>query len=323
MVQASVIIAAFNAEAFVSRAIESALRQDLVDLEVIVVDDCSRDSTVSVVRAHSDHDSRVRLVSLEANCGPGQARNAGIEVARGDWIAILDADDSYHPSRLSVLLDLAERLDASIVADNLELLSLDGRLDGRILFSSQRMSGEEIMLPARFVKGNISIKEGNYPSLGLLKPILRRSEVVKYNLRYPSIRFSEDLIFLCRCLSTMGRFATTDRALYRYTVRSGSATFSATVNDLRDLLRAERQLLGDPEILRDSSFVAALKQHSQSLEKAIQWRGFAEAMKTQEFLAALLMLTTSPKAALHISKELLNVLKRIARRSDSVKDDIW
>lgn len=100
-VRVSVIIAAFNAEAFLLRAIASVLGQDEPGVEVIVVDDNSTDRTAAVVEEL--HDPRVRLVRLEHNLGAAGARQKGLEHAVGDLIATLDADDEWLPGALSAL----------------------------------------------------------------------------------------------------------------------------------------------------------------------------------------------------------------------------
>src|SRR5690242_12326579 len=92
------IMAAYNAEATIAHALRSALDQKGVSVEVVVVDDCSRDGTVDVARAFPE--DRVHVVALGQNRGPGGARNAGISVARGRWIAVLDCDDTVSPQRL-------------------------------------------------------------------------------------------------------------------------------------------------------------------------------------------------------------------------------
>lgn len=92
----STIIPAFNAAPFVGETIESALAQTHRDQEIIVVDDGSTDETVAVVRSF---EPRVRLLQQQ-NGGPAAARNAGVRVSTGDWIAFLDADDIWMPNKL-------------------------------------------------------------------------------------------------------------------------------------------------------------------------------------------------------------------------------
>jgi glycosyltransferase involved in cell wall biosynthesis len=95
----SVIVPAYNADAFIDEALDSAFAQDFRPLEVIVVDDGSTDRTAEIA---SQYD--VQLVR-QANGGPAAARNAGLARARGEYIAILDADDVWPQDRVSCLVE--------------------------------------------------------------------------------------------------------------------------------------------------------------------------------------------------------------------------
>ncbi|MES2263035.1 MAG: glycosyltransferase [Pseudomonadota bacterium] len=96
----SVIIPCYNAERYIVATIESVLAQDVRDLEIIVVDDGSKDRSVELVRATFPD---VRL-ETQANQGVAAARNRGIALARGEWIAFVDADDIWLPGKLSAQL---------------------------------------------------------------------------------------------------------------------------------------------------------------------------------------------------------------------------
>jgi glycosyltransferase involved in cell wall biosynthesis len=95
----SVILTTFNRSALVRRAIDSVLGQTLEDFELIVVDDCSTDSTGEVVSAIDD--PRISLIRNERNLGLAEARNAGIRIARGAFVCFLDDDDELLPDKLS------------------------------------------------------------------------------------------------------------------------------------------------------------------------------------------------------------------------------
>ncbi|MEQ1691363.1 MAG: glycosyltransferase [Gemmatimonas sp.] len=100
----SIIIPAFNAVATVAIALESVLAQSRSDWEAVVVDDGSTDETAAVVTMFAQRDARIRLVR-QSNAGEGGARNAGVAIARFDWLAFLDADDWLLPGFLARLLD--------------------------------------------------------------------------------------------------------------------------------------------------------------------------------------------------------------------------
>jgi glycosyltransferase involved in cell wall biosynthesis len=106
-VRVSVVMALYNAERYVKSAIGSALASDLRELEVIVVDDGSRDTSAAVVAAIDD--SRVTLLRTAPSGGPSRPRNTGIARARAPYIALLDADDLLKPHKLSAAIAALER----------------------------------------------------------------------------------------------------------------------------------------------------------------------------------------------------------------------
>lgn len=107
----SVVIPAYNAEAFIGEALESVMAQSYRPLEVIVVDDGSTDNTGGVVEQFAGKaaaEFEVRYVRQQ-NGGPSRARNAGIKAAQGEFIALLDADDQWCQSKLQLQMELFER----------------------------------------------------------------------------------------------------------------------------------------------------------------------------------------------------------------------
>lgn len=104
----SVIMAAYNASAYISLAIESILNQTYTKFELIIVDDGSSDDTLAIARRYAAQDSRVKVIALE-HAGVAKARNTAIEAAQYPWIAAMDADDIALPERLAKQLAAAER----------------------------------------------------------------------------------------------------------------------------------------------------------------------------------------------------------------------
>jgi glycosyltransferase involved in cell wall biosynthesis len=96
----SVLIPAYNAQATLLQTLQSVERQSFSNLEVIVVDDGSRDQTARIAADFAARDARFRLVR-QANAGAAAARNTALALARGEWIAPLDADDLWHPDKLA------------------------------------------------------------------------------------------------------------------------------------------------------------------------------------------------------------------------------
>jgi hypothetical protein len=103
----SVIIPVYNRESYIGEAIASVLAQTFGDFELLVIDDGSTDRTREVVRAF--HDQRLRLLCHASNRGTARARNAGVDMARGDYLAFLDSDDVALPQRLAEQVDFLDR----------------------------------------------------------------------------------------------------------------------------------------------------------------------------------------------------------------------
>lgn len=124
----SVIIPAFNAAATIGRALASVRAQDGVGVEVIVIDDASKDNTAEVVRAEIRPGENISLLQLPANSGASAARNAGIRLARGAYLAFLDADDIWLPGKLQRQVAAIETDPGiTLVSCNSQQASADGR----------------------------------------------------------------------------------------------------------------------------------------------------------------------------------------------------
>ena len=125
----SVVMPAYNAAAYIATAVESVLAQTLGDLELLIIDDGSRDGTAGIVEAYLNRDHRVRLLR-QPNSGVSVARNHAFAKARAPFIALLDSDDEWMPAYLQRAIETFERFpDVAVVTSN--VLNRGGRLDGQ------------------------------------------------------------------------------------------------------------------------------------------------------------------------------------------------
>ena len=111
----SIITPVYNCEEFLEECIQSVLNQTLKDWELILVDDCSTDSSSIIINKYVALDSRIKLYSLNKNVGAGIARNKGIEISRERFIAFLDSDDYWHRNKLKLQIEymIQENIDFS------------------------------------------------------------------------------------------------------------------------------------------------------------------------------------------------------------------
>ena len=102
----SIIMPAYNAGNTISESIQSVLDQTYQNFELIVVNDCSSDNTKEIVENFIKSDDRIRLIDKKVNQGVASARNAGLDHARGEFIAFLDSDDKWQETKLEKQLDI-------------------------------------------------------------------------------------------------------------------------------------------------------------------------------------------------------------------------
>lgn len=206
----SVIMPAYNGAAVIERAVRSIINQSFRDWELIVMDDCSIDSTPEVVRAIAAVDSRIRFLRLSSNMGQGAARLQGVAAARGEYLAFIDQDDVMAPEALSRMWKRADQTDADIVVMGTRRMSRSGWL--RLpLFD-----------PAKFFKKPV------YTTRELLPHLLRRDgfpctqwdrlyrrDFVEES-RHVDEPIGEDLIFNLKIMARDGRVAWVDYNGYRW-----------------------------------------------------------------------------------------------------------
>jgi glycosyltransferase involved in cell wall biosynthesis len=287
MVQVSIIIPAYNARDYIEGAISSATQQGGVSLEVIVVDDRSTDSTAEIVRRMAAQDPRVTLLALPQNGGPSVARNAGIAAARGDWIALLDADDMFEPGRLATLVALGEGQRADMVADNLWLVDQASGEAAPMMAPGFLPAPRAIDLP-EFIARNISAPDAPRTNYGFLKPLMRRAFLTENRLRYDEqVRFAEDFALYVDCLRAGARWWLHPEPMYRYLVRPDSLTQVQTTGDLDRLRRRQRQLLDEARKDGDAEFAGLIRRHLRNVDRCYYYRGFTDELKAKRPGAAL------------------------------------
>jgi succinoglycan biosynthesis protein ExoO len=210
----SVIMPCFNAEATIVRAVESALAQTHLDVELIIADDASTDGSIRAVgTAFPDHGA-IRVIELPRNQGPAHARNVALDHARGAWVALLDTDDAWRPGRLTSMLRQAGNADA--VFDNLTGYDqVAGRETGTLfpMFTPGPLTVPALLAPQ---------VAGSRYDYGYLRPLMRREFLEAQALRYDeTLRTSEDLVFYLRMLIAGARAVMLDDTGYIYTTPVG------------------------------------------------------------------------------------------------------
>ena len=238
----SVIVPVYNAEEWLRDALESLQTQTYPDFEAILVDDGSTDGSVDICRELCLKDKRFRLISRK-NSGVSAARNAGIDRARGEWIAFMDADDVMPADALEILMLHARKSGAGIVA---------GKYVREIPRLSPKGEGH-----AMIVASETAILIGLYQMRILNSPcgMLYRSEIFNGEkpLRFRNCRY-EDLDLFYQAFERTDNVCILDRTVYFYRDTPGSFinTWSESRLDVLDVTdrMVEHMARRSPALLR-------------------------------------------------------------------------
>lgn len=285
-VQIAVIIPAWNTQSTLRRAVGSALAQEQVDLEVVVVDDASVDDTLDYARALADEDDRVQVLSQPGNRGPAAARNLALENISAQYVTPLDSDDFMDPGRLARLLRIAEQGNWDFVADDLFKVP-ESDVDGpRTRLWSDDDIGIQPLDFSTFVRGNLSSLRGGRRELGFLKPLISMDFLNQNALRYDdNMRLGEDYMLYAMALTRGARFCLTDPAGYVAVTRPTSLSGQHSARDLGALVRGDRKLMEVEELSRADRTV--LTEHYIETLKTWHWLRMIDAVKARDFAEAM------------------------------------
>ncbi len=169
----SVIVPTFNREKTILRAINSILKQTYKDIEIIIVDDCSNDNTENIIKS-LDND-RVIYIKHKKNMGACAARNTGIKVAKGDYIAFLDSDDEWLSEKVEKQINFLLQNNADIVFCSF------------ISFHNNK----KVLIPDRKINTNFLFKKllnGNFITTGAVLGKTECFNKIKFDLRLPRLQ---------------------------------------------------------------------------------------------------------------------------------------
>lgn len=140
----SIVMATFNGEKYLPLQLDSIVTQDYGNIEVVIVDDCSADKTVDIIREFARRDNRIRLVTSAVNKGGLAAFERGLSLARGQFIALADQDDIWDADKVSAMASaLRENPNADLAIADLRLIDGTGEVIAESMWKYQRLRPRE------------------------------------------------------------------------------------------------------------------------------------------------------------------------------------
>lgn len=239
----SVIVPAYQAEAFLEKTLMTVAAQSVLPTELILVDDGSRDSTLDVMRKFARLHPQLRVLVLnEAHRGPGATRNAGIRAASSEWIAFLDADDLWRPEKIETMLAAAiSHPTSNLFCHNEAVMRPDGSLSGVNNYGSG--FSPDVPLAEQLYRNNL---------LSTSAVMCRRTDVMRVGGFDETLSSAQDYELWLRMSDGM-KPAFVAHVLGTYVVRPGNIS---TTRPWRRLRNMSRVLVRHRHKVRTSTFVA-------------------------------------------------------------------
>lgn len=228
-VRFSVIIAAYNIQSYIERAILSVVNQTFKNLEIIVVNDCSTDNTEEKILNLCSEHKDIIYIKHEENKKLGAVRNTGLKIANGEYIIFLDGDD-YLASN-----DVLEKLDKIIGTDETDITYLGFEIEG---------NREETVIPTEETcTKTYKAALDKYPNAW--SKCWRKDFLDENNIRFPEYRLYEDVIFVYNCVMRSKTYKIADFVVHKYisgrtnsiTTKIGFKNVEDTIENLRDLVQ--------------------------------------------------------------------------------------
>lgn len=232
----SVVMPAYNAERFLTEAIDSILAQSLKDFELIIINDASADLTKEIIMSCRAKDPRIIYLENETNLGVHETLNAGLHQARGEFIARMDADDIAEPQRLEKQVTfLRSNSDAIVCGTFLQMIDETGRVIGKRIYETT---------DAGIKKGILRGSPFAHPSV-----MIRRETLAAHALRYSgAYPYAEDYDLWLRLMS-FGKFFNLGEPLLRYRLSDQAVKNRHCKTALRSTIRLKCKYLNHADLI--------------------------------------------------------------------------
>lgn len=226
----SIIIPVYNSEKTVGKCLDSLIGQTYKDIEIICVNDCSKDDSLRVLKSYADKDERIVIINHTENKNAGGARNSGIRVANGVYICLVDNDDWLVPNAIELLVDVATSASYDLVT-----------------CAQYEYYSEDKIIKLNTIPDDLSViekkKYGLLYGASMLGALIKKSLYVDNELKYPEFIFYEDNPVHYTLLLCASSIKSIDVPLYYYARSEYSVTGFSNIRKLKDRVTNTELLL--------------------------------------------------------------------------------
>lgn len=212
----SIIVPVYNGENYIERCLDSLINQTYIHIEIIAVDDGSRDNSLNILRKYEEKYSNIKIISKK-NGGVSSARNMGLKSAIGKYVAFVDADDYCEKEMYKNMINLAIKSDYDMICSGYYIDSYDGKKISEIKSERIILGHDEREKSEILHKACISYCVGK-----LFKREIIENNNIKFNEK---LSMGEDALFTCEYLCNINTIALINKAYYHY-IRANSQSLS-------------------------------------------------------------------------------------------------
>lgn len=277
----SVVIPCYNCERFIEKCLESIINQMYDNLEIIVVNDGSTDSTENVVKKYLS-DKRVVYIKQE-NGGEAAARNSGIEVATGEYIGFVDSDDYIDPDMYCKLYKAISETDSDMAVSNYNQVYSDETIKS----DYSTMSGREYKIQEDVLSYWVNVCAASRPNNYVWTRLYRTEIIEQSGIRFERFTHSADTLFNFKLLTYINKCVLVNEGLYYYVQRQGSGIHTvARKQNLAKLYADTFQVLADYYNSREEykEFRRVLPIHAYTRMKNIFFYSRLAGLSDQEII---------------------------------------
>lgn len=308
MPKVSVIIPVYNVEKYLRQCLDSVINQTLSDIEIICVNDCSTDNSLTILKEYAQKDNRIKIIEQKENQGQGIARNIGLDISQGEYIGFVDPDDWIEKDMYLILYNSAIENNADFVQCDYERY-FDKTGQTKQITALRPFKKQHYNIVTNKIFSYKDFKEECFLGLwNLVWTRIYKKELIDTNkIKFSKGKYGEDKLFSIHAKLAAKRILYINKFLYHYRVRRDSACHNENlnaqniINDIKNMLETIEKneelkiefddfciylLIDEYKILSDSEQKQYLENSKNYLSK-LQYKKFKKLTKKLKYKSFL------------------------------------
>lgn len=273
----TIIVPVYNVESYLQRCVESMINQTYRNIEILLIDDCSKDGSLELCNQYAKQDSRISVYQNSSNMGQAYSRQVGLDIAQGDWIMFLDSDDEFDLHAVETMVSFVEKYDVDMVFSSYTVIK-----SGQIGVCRANIDNGAYKRKDFLSKCLTDVNWNVMCCIG--SKIYKKSVLDQYNIKFdPQYKFNEDGAFMLNFLAASKKVGYTDEPFYRYYIRESGSTETSYREDMFNYIKKTNYLLKDLFVenglfegnIREFWFAKQRALYLASLQNEVEYKNYS------------------------------------------------